>query len=175
MLTTVVIKASAAAPNYCKVNGTLAPSLNLEIRLPDAWNGKLYYGGGGGYDGSITPLIVPPLIQGYAEVVSDSGHQGDGMSAAFAFSDTYAAQRPWRAKYSVLRPSPMPTSKARPGLRPSSTETSHEFGAVLNAGASTVKKRFQKSLSSSGRRLRIKSMRREISWVSTPSLRRRAW
>ena len=92
MLTTIVVKASDAAPSYCKVNGTLAPSLNLEIRLPDAWNRKLYYGGGGGYDGSIPPLIVPPLIQGYAEVVSDSGHQGDGMSAAFAFSDTYAAQ-----------------------------------------------------------------------------------
>ena len=50
-LTTVVVKANGAAPTYCKVNGTIAPSLNLEIRLPDAWNGKLYYGGGGGYDG----------------------------------------------------------------------------------------------------------------------------
>ena len=46
-LTTVVVKANGAAPTYCKVNGTIAPSLNFEIRLPDAWNGKLYYGGGG--------------------------------------------------------------------------------------------------------------------------------
>ncbi len=35
---------------------------------------------------------MPPLTQGYAEVVSDSGHQGDGMSAAFALNDTFAAQ-----------------------------------------------------------------------------------
>ena len=62
-LTTVVVPASGTVPTYCKVNGTLAPSLNFEIRLPDAWNGKLYYAGGGGYDGVITPLVVPPLLR----------------------------------------------------------------------------------------------------------------
>ena len=92
MLTTSVIPASGTVPTYCKVNGTLAPALNFEIRLPNAWNGKLYYAGGGGYDGVMTELVVPPLTQGYAEVVSDSGHQGDGMSAAFALNDTFAAQ-----------------------------------------------------------------------------------
>ena len=92
ILTTAVIPASGTVPTYCKVNGTLAPALNFEIRLPDAWNGKLYYAGGGGFDGAITELVVPPLTQGYAEVVSDSGHQGDGMSAAFALTDTFAAQ-----------------------------------------------------------------------------------
>jgi feruloyl esterase len=71
----------------------MAPSLNFEIRLPDAWNGKLYYGGGGGYDGLIPPLNVPALTEGYAEVASDAGHQDQGgMSAAFAFTDTFAAQ-----------------------------------------------------------------------------------
>ena len=91
-LTTTVIPANATVPTYCKVNGTLAPALNFEMRLPNAWNGKLYYAGGGGYDGSIPELVVPALSQGYAEVVSDSGHQGDGMSAAFALTDTFAAQ-----------------------------------------------------------------------------------
>ena len=92
-LTTVVVKANGAAPTYCKVNGTIAPSLNFEIRLPDAWNGKLYYGGGGGYDGVIPPLSLPALTAGYAEVASDAGHKdASGMSAAFAFTDTFAAQ-----------------------------------------------------------------------------------
>jgi hypothetical protein len=91
-LTTAVIPASGKVPMYCKVKSTLAPALNFEIRLPDAWNGKLYYAGGGGYDGVMTEIVVPPLVQGYAEVVSDSGHQGDGMSAAFALNDTFAAQ-----------------------------------------------------------------------------------
>jgi len=91
-LTTVIVNVNGAAPAYCKVSGTIAPSLNFEIRLPATWNGKLYYGGGGGYDGSIPPVSVPALAAGYAEVVSDGGHQGDGMSAAFAFTDTFAAQ-----------------------------------------------------------------------------------
>ncbi len=91
-LTTVVVKANGAAPAYCKVNGTIDPSLNFEIRLADAWNGKLYYEGGGGYGGLIPPLGVPALTQGYAEVTSDTGHQGDGMSAAFALNDAFAAQ-----------------------------------------------------------------------------------
>lgn len=91
-LKTAVIASSAQAPTYCKVNGTIAPALNFEIRLPEAWNGKLYYAGGGGYDGVIPELVVPALTQGYAEVVSDSGHQGDGMSAAFVLNDTVAAQ-----------------------------------------------------------------------------------
>ena len=92
MLTAAVIPASKAVPTYCKVSGTLAPALNFEIRLPDAWNGKLYYAGGGGYDGTIPELTVPALSQGYVEVVSDSGHQGSGMSAAFALNDPVAAQ-----------------------------------------------------------------------------------
>jgi hypothetical protein len=91
-LTAVVVAASGAVPTYCKANGTLAPSLNFEMRLPDAWNGKLYYGGGGGYDGSIPALVVPALTQGYAAVASDSGHQGSGLDASFALTDTFAAQ-----------------------------------------------------------------------------------
>jgi feruloyl esterase len=91
-LSTEVVAAKGTIPTYCKIHGLIAPSLNFEIRLPDAWNGKLYYGGGGGYDGVIPDLVVQPLTQGYAEVASDSGHQGDGMSAEFAMNDPFAAQ-----------------------------------------------------------------------------------
>lgn len=91
-LATVTVPASGAVPTYCKVNGTIAPSLNFEMRLPDAWNGKLYYGGGGGYNGSIPGLSLPALTQGYASVASDSGHQGSAVSASFALTDTFAAQ-----------------------------------------------------------------------------------
>jgi feruloyl esterase len=94
-LTAAAVPASGAVPTYCKVNGTIAPSLNFEMRLPDKWNGKLYYGGGGGYNGAIPALSglnLAALDQGYATVASDSGHQGSGLSAAFALTDTYAAQ-----------------------------------------------------------------------------------
>jgi feruloyl esterase len=79
-------------PGYCKVDGVIAPALRFEVRLPANWNGKLYYGGGGGYNGTIPPAIARPLAQGYAEVASDSGHQGDGMSAAFIANNPLAAE-----------------------------------------------------------------------------------
>jgi hypothetical protein len=91
----VEVAASGAVPNYCKVNGTIAPSLNFEMRLPQTWNGKLHYGGGGGYNGSIPGLggaNLAALTKGYATVSSDSGHQGNGLDASFALNDSYAAQ-----------------------------------------------------------------------------------
>lgn len=92
-----LVPATGAIPTYCKVTGTLAPKLNFEIRLPDSWNGKLYYGGGGGYNGSVPGIIgrpwtLAPLVQGYAMVGSDSGHQGSALEATFALNDPYAAQ-----------------------------------------------------------------------------------
>ncbi len=92
-LATDLVFATAAAPAYCRVRGTIAPRLNFEIRLPQTWNGKLYYGGGGGYNGVMPDLVVGPLRQGYAQVVSDSGHQDPtGMSAAFVENDPLAAR-----------------------------------------------------------------------------------
>jgi feruloyl esterase len=91
-LTAAAVAASGAVPTYCKVNGTIFPKLNFEMRLPQEWNGKLYYGGGGGYNGSIPPLNLAALNGGYAQVSSDSGHQGSGLDASFVLNDTYAAQ-----------------------------------------------------------------------------------
>lgn len=88
------VAASGPTPTYCQVNATIAPQLNLELRLPQAWNGKLHYGGGGGYNGAIPPLAgatLNALTQGYATVSSDSGHAGSGLSADFALNDTHAA------------------------------------------------------------------------------------
>lgn len=91
-LAAVAVAASGPVPTYCRVNGTIPPSLNFEMRLPQGWNGKLYYGGGGGYNGAIPGLNLAALRQGYAQVSSDSGHQGSGLDASFALNDPYAAQ-----------------------------------------------------------------------------------
>ena len=88
------VAARGTAPAYCKVNGMIAPKLIFEVRLPSPWNGKLYYGGGGGYNGTIpdvSDLNLAALTAGYATVNSDSGHQGDPLSAAFALNDPQAA------------------------------------------------------------------------------------
>lgn len=91
-VTAAAVAASGATPTYCNITGTIAPQLNFAIRLPDQWNGKLYYGGGGGYNGAIPGVNVTALKQGYALIASDSGHQGSGLSASFALNDPYAAQ-----------------------------------------------------------------------------------
>jgi hypothetical protein len=85
----------AATPTltaYCKVKALIEPKLNFELRLPLEWNHKLHYGGGGGYNGGIPPVVAPALNAGYAQVSSDSGHQGSALDASFALNDPYAAQ-----------------------------------------------------------------------------------
>ena len=99
-LVAAAVPASGAVPTYCKVNGTLFPNLNFEIRLPDTWNGKLHYGGGGGYNGAIPDLTganLAALNKGFATVSSDSGHQANFLDASFALNadgsiDTTAAE-----------------------------------------------------------------------------------
>ena len=90
-----LVPAASPTPAYCKITAKIDPSLNFELRLPDSWNGKLYYGGGGGYNGA-TPdasgFNLGALLQGYATVNSDSGHQGSPLDASFAMNDPNAAQ-----------------------------------------------------------------------------------
>jgi pimeloyl-ACP methyl ester carboxylesterase len=93
-----VVAASGEVPAYCKVNARIDPKLNFELRLPDAWNSKLQYFGGGGYNGSIPPLVagdllsLPAIKKGFATVGSDSGHQASGLDASWALNDPTAAQ-----------------------------------------------------------------------------------
>jgi hypothetical protein len=88
----VTVPTSATLAAHCKVSGLIAPKLNFELRLPRHWNHKLHYGGGGGYNGAIPPADAPALNAGYAQVSSDSGHQGNGLDASFALNDPQAAQ-----------------------------------------------------------------------------------
>jgi feruloyl esterase len=94
-ITASMVAASGDVPSYCRVKGTIAPRLDFELRLPESWNAKLHYGGGGGYNGAIPALAGPNLAAlkaGYATVSSDSGHQADSTDASFALHDMQAAQ-----------------------------------------------------------------------------------
>lgn len=95
VVSAVAVAASGVVPTYCKVSAHIEPTLNFELRLPDAWNGKLHYGGGGGYNGSVPPLGGPTLNalnKGFATVSSDSGHQANVLDASWALNDPNAAQ-----------------------------------------------------------------------------------
>lgn len=86
-----IVQAATAVPIHCKVSALIAPKLNMELRLPNAWNGKLLYGGSGGYNGAIPAANGIALAAGYANVASDSGHQAGMFDASFALNDPYAA------------------------------------------------------------------------------------
>jgi hypothetical protein len=53
--------AVAGDPGYCQVKATRAPYLDLEVDLPDDWSGRFYQQGGGGFDGSIPPVVDATL------------------------------------------------------------------------------------------------------------------
>ena len=86
-----LVAATETLPEYCRVHGLIEPKLNFELRLPSDWNSKLHYGGGGGYNGSIPPVDTGALQKGFAQVSSDSGHQGSGLDASFMQNDPLAA------------------------------------------------------------------------------------
>ncbi|MDB5871684.1 MAG: Feruloyl esterase [Ramlibacter sp.] len=86
-----VVAETATVPKYCNVAATIEPALNLELRIPNSWNGKLHYGGGGGFNGFIQQIYdaagggtdldnhglnLSALKQGYINVSSDGGHKG---------------------------------------------------------------------------------------------------
>lgn len=78
-------------PAHCLVTGEIGArtgvggvrfATRFELRLPQPWNGRFQFMGGGGTDGSVRPALGfaangsrPALATGYAVVSSDFGHQ----------------------------------------------------------------------------------------------------
>jgi pimeloyl-ACP methyl ester carboxylesterase len=75
-------------PGYCRVKGTIMPSIGFEMRLPmQGWNGNFYQSGCGGYCGLLTTEtpgyangIVESVKRGYASIHTDSGHPAKSQS-----------------------------------------------------------------------------------------------
>jgi feruloyl esterase len=88
---------------YCLVLGAInpvdptAPSIQFQINLPTAWNGKAFHLTGGGYDGSLSDIpdlllgqggVRTTLQRGYATFISDSGHQASNtIDGSFGLND----------------------------------------------------------------------------------------
>ena len=90
---------TAQLPAHCRVEGIIgahtgrdgkAYGIRFALAMPESWNGRLLYQGGGGLNGSVTPPVglvasgdTPALARGFAVVSSDSGHEGQVFDGSF--------------------------------------------------------------------------------------------
>lgn len=87
------VKNTLQAKPHCIVEGEIAPrtgadgkhyGIKFQLRLPENWNNRFLFQGGGGLDGFVAPAVgaipvrtstaTPALIRGYAVMTMDSGH-----------------------------------------------------------------------------------------------------
>jgi hypothetical protein len=102
-----------ALPFHCRVDGLIDQRVGVDgkpyaigfaVALPDRWNGRFLFQGGGGLNGSVRPPIGasgagdrPGLARGFAVASTDSGHQGAVFDSSFmkdqeaALNFTYAS------------------------------------------------------------------------------------
>jgi feruloyl esterase len=79
--------ASLSVPSFCRVAAILRPSsdseIEMEVWLPETWNGKFQFVGGGGWAGVISyPALVTAINEGYATASTDTGHKGGNANFA---------------------------------------------------------------------------------------------
>ncbi len=98
----------AAFKPFCKISGYFEKrqgadgkpyAIGVGLSLPDEWNGKLLFQGGGGLNGLIREPLgayatgdVPAIFRGYAVASTDSGHQSDTIFNTDFFADSDALQ-----------------------------------------------------------------------------------
>jgi feruloyl esterase len=97
---------SGPLPAHCRVDGILERRTGVDgveygirfaLALPDDWNGRFLFQGGGGLNGSVNPPLgaqaagdTPALARGFAVVSNDTGHRGAGGFDASFFADQEA-------------------------------------------------------------------------------------
>jgi hypothetical protein len=72
---------------HCRIRGVVGSEIQFEVLLPDDWNGRFAMGGGGGFAGSIDNAAAGVVNGGFAAASTDTGHQADGVDAAWALGD----------------------------------------------------------------------------------------
>lgn len=90
--TGTLVQAGHPVPEHCRVAGRMFQrvssadgktySIQFEMRLPKAWNGRFFHQGNGGIDGSVVLAnvsfgggpLTSTLLQGFAVLSSDAGH-----------------------------------------------------------------------------------------------------
>jgi len=88
------VRLTSATPHatpvaHCEVAGVIGTETHFQLLLPDDWNGKFVFGGGGGFVGQVvnTALGFRVLERGFATVGTDTGHEGNPLDASWALND----------------------------------------------------------------------------------------
>ena len=100
-------RSAAGLPAYCRVDGVIdrrtgaagvSYGIGFALTLPEIWNGRFLFQGGGGLNGSVQfPLgavaagAEPGLARGFAVASTDTGHQGKGAFDASFMQDQQAS------------------------------------------------------------------------------------
>jgi len=90
---------SATIPSHCQADGMINErtgsggktyGIGFSIALPDNWNNRFLFQGGGGYNGSVRPPVGsaaagdnPGLARGFAVVSTDTGHKGSTFDRSY--------------------------------------------------------------------------------------------
>jgi Tannase and feruloyl esterase len=98
--------ATATVPAFCRVDGVIDQrtgaggkpyGIGFALALPDQWNGRFLFQGGGGLNGNVAQPLGPQaagdrpaLARGFAVVTTDTGHQGSVFDGSF-FGDQEAS------------------------------------------------------------------------------------
>src|SRR5499425_1288815 len=83
---------NATIPSHCQAEGMINErrgadgrtyGIGFALALPDNWNNRFLFQGGGGYNGTVRPPVGtaaagndPGLARGFAVVSTDTGHKG---------------------------------------------------------------------------------------------------
>ena len=92
-------------PAHCRVAVVLSPTddshIEMELWLPDNWNGKFLALGNGGWAGSISfSAMATGLQSGYAVASNDTGHKGGSASFAVGHPEK-VVDFAWRAMHEM--------------------------------------------------------------------------
>jgi hypothetical protein len=85
------VAASNGNPEYCNVQGMIAPQIQFDLELPvSTWQGRYLQNGCGGYCGSVSPQSFPScdatLGGDFAMATDNEGHADSAFSGLWAFN-----------------------------------------------------------------------------------------
>lgn len=74
-----LVPAAGSVPETCVVRGEMPKELAFEVKMPTAWNSRVLFMGGGGFDGSINQSALSPGVaeSGYVTIATNHGHDGE--------------------------------------------------------------------------------------------------